>query len=164
LNVAKHLDRLSAKLVADTSKECLVVLGYPKGIKYTNYRGNGRAFLRRLLARWSYGRIVQYIREECAKQGIPFEASDERWSSRTCHRCGSRHTERLTQSLFHCWNCELIYNADFNAAINIGSRFLPAALTREATAGLALAGNDLDEESSEPRSREEVLTATCQPQ
>jgi transposase len=164
LNIAKHYDHLFARLIADASEGCLVVVGYPKGIKYTNYRGNDRAFLRRVLARWSYGRIIRYIKEECAEQGIPFEASDERWSSRTCHRCGSRHTERLTQSLFHCWNCELIYNADFNAAINIGSRFLPSALTRGATAGLAQAGNDLDAESSEPRSREEALTAGCQPQ
>jgi len=105
--------------------EALVVVGYPKGIKYENFKGNGKARLRRTLVRWTYGREICYIREECAKQGIPSEAPDERWSSRTCHRCGSRHTERLTQSIFHCWNCELIYNADYNSSINIGSRFLP---------------------------------------
>ena len=163
LNVAKHFDRLSAKLAADTSQGCLVAVGYPKGIKYTNYKGNQQAFLRRLLARWSYGRIIQYIQEECAERGIRVEVVDEAWSSVTCHRCGSTDTERSTQSLFHCWNCELWYNADVNAAINIGSRFLPEASTRGATVGLAHAGDELDAESSEPRSRREAaLTQPCQ--
>jgi len=156
LNVAKHFDRLSAKLAADMSQGCLVAVGYPKGIKYTNYRGNGKAFLRRLLTRWSYGRVIQYIQEECAERGILVDAADEAWSSVTCHRCGSTDTERFTQSLFHCWSCELWYNADLNAAVNIGSRFLPAALTRKATVGLAQTGDELDAESSEPRSRKEA--------
>lgn len=41
----------------------------------------------------------------------------------TCHRCGSRNTERLRQSTICCYGCGLTYNADFNAAINIGSDF-----------------------------------------
>jgi len=129
-HVAEYFDRLSARLIADTSKNCLVAIGYPKGIKYENYKGNGKAFLRRLLARWSYERIISYIQEECAERGIRMEAPEELSSSMTCHHCGSRNTERINQSVIHCWNCELWYNADFNAAINIGSRFLATPLTR----------------------------------
>jgi transposase len=154
LHISEYYDRLAAKQVAASSQNSLVVVGYPKGIKYDNARGNGKPWQRKHLARWTYGRTVQYIQQECAKQGIPSEASDELWSSRTCHRCGSRRTERLTQSIFHCWNCELIYNADYNAAINIGSRFLPKATTRQATDDLAYAGDEQAREivSCEPRS------------
>jgi transposase len=136
-NVAEYHDRLSAQRVADTSDGCLVTVGYPRGIRNDNPKGNGKAYLRRLLARWSYGRMIRYIREECNERGIRVEVTRENWSSATCHRCGSRDTERTSQSLFHCWNCGLSYNADFNAAINIGSRFLPEAANRKATAGLA---------------------------
>jgi len=136
-HVAEYYDRLSARRVADTSDGCLVAVGYPQGIKYDNPKGNGKAYLRRLLARWSYARMIQYIREECNERGIRVEVTREHWSSATCHRCGSRNTERISQSLFHCRNCELLYNADFNAAINIGSRFLPEAANREAMVGLA---------------------------
>jgi len=136
-HVAEYLDRLTAKELAITSSGCLVAIGYPKGIKYDNYRGNGKPSLRKKLARWSYGRIIRYTTEECAESGIPVEAPKEYWSSMTCHRCGARNTktnpkavERIGQSLFHCWNCELWYNADFNGAVNIGSRFLAAPLTR----------------------------------
>jgi transposase len=142
LHVGEYYDRLAAKQVAAASQNALVVVGYPKGIKYANFRGNGNAWQRKTLAGWTYGRIIRCIQEECAKQGIASEVSDELWSSRTCHRCGSRHTERLTQSVFHCWNCELVYNADYNAAINIGSRFLPTATTRQATDDLAYTRNE----------------------
>jgi transposase len=109
---------------------------------------------RRMLAHWTYGRMIRYLQEECGKVGVSTEAPDERWSSRTCHRCGSRHTERLTQSIFHCWVCELIYNADFNSGINIGSRFLLKATTRQATDDLAYARNEQVREivACEPRS------------
>ena len=154
LHVSEYYDRLAAKQVAASSQNNLVAVGYPKGIKYDNARGNGKPWQRKQLARWTYGRIVRYIQEECTKQGILSEASDELWSSRTCHSCGSRHTERLTQSIFHCWNCELIYNADYNAAINIGSRFLASPLIRQATDDLAYARNEQAREivACEPRS------------
>ena len=142
LHVSEYYDRLAAKQVATTSQNALVVVGYPKGIKYENFKGNGKARLRRTLAHWTYGREIRYIQEECTKVGVPAEAPDEHWSSRTCHRCGSRHTERITQSIFHCWNCELIYNADYNAAINIGSPFLSTATTRRATDDLAYTGDE----------------------
>jgi putative transposase len=154
LHVSEYYDRLAAKHIAATSQNCLVVVGYPKGIKYENFKGNDKAGLRKILARWTYGREIRYIQEECAKVGVPTEAAGERWSSRTCHRCGSRNTERITQSIFHCWNCELIYNADYNAAINIGSRFMPKATTRQATDDLAYARNEQAREivACEPRS------------
>jgi IS605 OrfB family transposase len=152
--VSEYYDRLAAKQVATTSQNALVVVGHPKGIKYENFKGSGKARLRRTLAHWTYGRQIRYIQEECAKLGIPSEAPNERWSSRTCHRCGSRHTERISQSIFHCWNCELIYNADFNGGINIGSPFLPVATTRRATDDLAHAGDEQAREivACKPRS------------
>jgi len=153
-HVSEYYDRLAAKQIAVTSQNCLVAVGYPKGVKYENFKGNDKARLRKVLARWTYGREIRLIQEECAKVGVSTETPDERWSSRTCHRCGSRNTERLTQSIFHCWNCELVYNADFNSSINIGSRFLPKATTRQATDDLAYAGDEQAREivACEPRS------------
>jgi transposase len=154
LHISEQYDRLAAKQIAATSQNCLVAVGYPKGIKYENPKGNGKPRLRKQLARWAYRRMIQHIQQECVKQGILTEAPGELWSSRTCHRCGSSHTERLTQSVFHCWNCELIYNADYNAAINIGSPFLPTAATRRATVVLVYARDEPPREivGREPRS------------
>lgn len=148
---AEYYDRVLAKQIASVSQGCLVVIGYPRGIKYQNYRGNGKRSLRRCLTHWSYERIIRYIREECMERGIQVESKNESWSSLTCHRCGSTDTERASQSLFHCWNCELWYNADFNAAINIGSPFLATPMSRTATVGLTDAGDEQASEACEPR-------------
>jgi len=157
LHVAEYYDRLMAKQIADSSNSMLVAVGYPKLLKYRSaYRGNGKPYLRRLLNGWAYGRAIRFIQEECVEHGIPVRVVDERWTSMTCPRCGSRHTDRPTQSIFHCWDCELIYNADYVGALNIGSRFLPLATTRRATVGLAQAGDELGAEPSEPRNRKEA--------
>jgi len=141
--VAEYFDRLTAKRIAEISSECIVVMGYPKGIKYENYRGNGERELRGLMTRWAYGRIIRYTIEECAERGIKALVSDERWSSRTCHRCSSRNTERLTQSVMHCYKCGLTYNADFNGAINIGSSILAEPRSRWAVVDPALTSDEL---------------------
>jgi len=148
-HVAEYYDRLTAKRVAEISNGCAVAIGYPKGIKYENYRGNGKRKLRRLIARWAYGRIIRYVQEECAERGIVAVASDERWSSKTCHRCGSQNTERLTQSVVHCYECGLTYNADFNGAINIGSSILAMPRSRRAEVDPALTSDELAGKASE---------------
>ncbi len=128
--VAEYYDRLTAKAIAEISGGCLVAIGYPKGIKANNYRGNGKRALRQKLTKWSYGRMTRYIKEECTERGIKAVGPNEQWSSITCHRCGSRDTERPIQSTFACLNCGLIYNADFNSAINIGSSILAGPRSR----------------------------------
>jgi transposase len=67
LHVSEQYDRLAAKQVATTSQNRLVVVGHPKGIKYENPKGNGKPHLRKKLASWAYGRMVQYIQQECTK-------------------------------------------------------------------------------------------------
>ena len=147
--VAEYFDRLAAKRIAEISARCIVAIGYPKWIKYENYRGNGKRGLRRLIARWAYGRIVRYTIEECAERGIKAVEIDERWSSMTCHRCGSRNTERPTQPVIHCYDCGLTYNADFNGAINIGSSILAEPRSRLAEVDPALTSDELAEEVRE---------------
>lgn len=151
--IAAYFDRLTAKQVADISANCLVAVGYPKGLKYRSYSGNGKPRLRRLITGWAYGRAVRFIREKCAERGILAEFADERWTSKTCPRCRSRDTERPRQSLLHCWNCELWYNADYAGAINIGSRFLPMAATQMGAADSPDTGDEQVREivTCEPR-------------
>jgi transposase len=165
LRVAEYYDRLMAKQVAQLSNCMLVAVGYPRLLKYCSaYRGNGKPYLRRLVTGWAYGRAIQFIQEECAERGIPLRVVDERWTSMACPRCGSRNTDRPTQSIFHCWNCQLTYNADYAGALNIGSRFLPVATTRKATEGLAQAGEDSAYKLMSPEAENEPLTARCQRQ
>jgi IS605 OrfB family transposase len=130
--VAEYFDRLSAKTLADMSRGCLLVVGYPKGIKYKNYKGNGKKKLRKALMRWSYTRIIRFIVEERTERGLPTEVVDERWTSKTCWKCHSRHTLRMSQSALFCLDCGMTFNADYNAALNIGLPYLAKAAGRRA--------------------------------
>jgi len=147
--VAEYHDHLTAKLIAKISDGYIVAIGYPKGLRYENYQGNGNRKLRRLMTRWAYRRVIRYVQVKCAERGIKAIQVDERWSSMTCHRCGSRNTERVKQSILACLNCGLIYNADFNGAINIGSSILATPRSRGAVVDPALTSDELAEETSE---------------
>lgn len=160
-HVAEYYDRLDAIRIAELAMQegSMIAVGYPKGVKYDNYRGNRKRKLRRTLqTRFSYGRRIRYMLEECRERGIAAEPVLEAWTSVTCHRCGSDDTWRPTQSLFWCLDCGLQYNADWNAAINIGSVFFAHRLGRRATAGLAQARDELGHNRASLEAENEVLT------
>jgi len=152
-HVAEYFDRLNAKKVAEmaVAKNAMVTIGDPKGIKYENYRGNGKPRLRRMLQQhFPYARRIRLIVEECTERGVRTKSVSEEGTSKRCHRCGSSKTHRPSQSLFWCSDCGLQYNADWNSAINIGSVFLPEALSRRAIEGLAHSGDELTHKSLNP--------------
>lgn len=152
-HVAERYDRLDAIRIAEAclQESSMVAIGYPKNIKYQNYRGNGKPRLRQILQhQFTYGRRIRYIFEECIERGVMIGIASEAWTSKRCHRCNSMDTHRMSQSLLWCLNCGLQYNADWNGAINIGSAFLPAALSRRATVGLAHAGDELAHKPASP--------------
>jgi transposase len=153
-NLARHYDHLMAIKVAKKAEQegSMVVVGYPMGIKYESYRGNGKPKLTKILQqRFPYQRRVQLILGKCHQLGIPPEAVQEAWTSKRCHRCGSLNTRRPSQALFWCLDCGLQYNADWNSAINIGSVFSAKRLSRKATEGLA---HSKDELAHQPTSLE----------
>jgi transposase len=56
----------------------------------------------------------------------------------TCHKCG-QIGERLSQGVFRCPSCNIVYNADLNGGINIAKRFSSYML--ESGASLATPAN-----------------------
>jgi len=160
-HVADYTDRLIAKKVADMAEResAMVVVGYPKEVKYDNYRGNGKPGLRRTMHRhFRYGRRIRYILDECAERGIEAETVFEAWTSKRCHRCSSTNTRRISQALFWCLDCGLHYDADWNAAINIGQLVFAERLGRWATEGLAYAGDELTYKPASPEVRNMLMS------
>jgi IS605 OrfB family transposase len=75
-------------------------------------------------------RIKHYLTYKANCGGIPVEKTDESWTSRTCHPCGS--IGKRVKRLFRCGSCGLEYNADLNASRNVGIRFLDQWLRNRA--------------------------------
>jgi len=125
-HVSEHHDRLDAIRIAKTRlhEGSMMAVGHPKSIKYQNYRGNGKRKRRQLLQRqFTYCRRIPYMFEECVERGVTVRIAFEAWTSKRCHRCNSMNTRRMSQSLLWRLDYGLQYNADWNAAINIGSAF-----------------------------------------
>lgn len=156
----ESFDRLNAIKIADMAEQgsAMLAVGYPRGIKYENYRGNGKPKGRRMLQQhFPYERLTRFIFAECVERGIRAERVLELLTSKRCHRCESMNTRRMGQSLFWCLHCGLQYNADWNAAINIGSVFLPEALNRRAMEGLAYARDELAYQPTSLEVRPDIL-------
>jgi putative transposase len=146
-NFIEDQERKLAKYIATISKESLVAIGYPKGIKYRNYKGNGNKKLRKKLQKWAYNRMIDYISQACEKQGIETIQVKEYNTSKTCSQCQSKDTKRPYKnnySLFKCKNCGKIMNSDVNACYNIARRAIRNKnLGSWALDGHALSADDL---------------------
>lgn len=120
-NVAQCHDWLLANRIASNSDGCIVAIGRTD-YKRRMFKGDMNKQLRKRVHRWAYARIISMAGLKCAERGIRVVEVNERWTSRTCNRCGSTNTKRPTQEQFICKACGLEYDADLNAAHNIASR------------------------------------------
>ncbi len=130
LNFANDFDHKFARDVSGLANQyaedynVTVIIGNLRGFRGSQCRGNGNKILRKITQKWSYARVTGFIKYKCNELGIECVTVSETYTSKTCHRCGSRNTERPTQGLFQCKSCDSEYNADLNAAINIGLKYI----------------------------------------
>jgi putative transposase len=113
------LHKISREIVEEAVVgQACIVLGDLKGIRQ---RSVGRR-MNRIVANMPYFRLSTYIAYKASWAGVPVYKIKEALTSKTCHKCG-QIGERLSQGLFRCPSCNLVYNADLNGAINIAKRF-----------------------------------------
>ena len=75
---------------------------------------------------WAFYQLRQFVAYEAASAGVPVVLVDPAYTSKTCHRCGHRgHRSGLK---FACTRCNVVMDADWNAAMNIAAA--GAAVTR----------------------------------
>ncbi|MGA9100196.1 MAG: transposase [Methanotrichaceae archaeon] len=123
-NVAIYHDWCLAKQVAHYTQGYFVAIGNAR-FNQTNIRGNGNPELRKRVGKWSYSRQRACIALKRAEMGYATKLLDERYTSKTCHECGSKLVLRKWldgSSYILCHDCGLKYDADLNAAHNIALR------------------------------------------
>jgi len=111
------LHKISSHLVKSARPGTVITLGDLKGIRN---KANGKR-LNRILSNMPCYKLTQYITYKALWQGNAVLKMSERWTSKTCHRCG-KIGARPSRGLFKCTHCGLQYNADLNAAINLANR------------------------------------------
>ena len=118
------LHKISRQIVKEAkAQDACIILGDLKGIR-SGVKGRR---MNRIVANMPFFKLSNYISYKASWEGIPVYQVKEAWTSKTCHKCGEIG-ERLSQGLFRCTSCSLVYNADLNGAINISKRFAEQSL------------------------------------
>ncbi len=128
-NINEYYERCLAKSIALQDKDAddlCVCIGSLKHIRDKQHKGNGRKRLRKAINSFSYHRRTAYLQNKYNEIGVKMLVVSEYGTSTTCSYCGSRHTERISQSKLICHDCGKTYDADINGARNIAVRKMGA--------------------------------------
>ena len=74
--------------------------------------------------KWAFERLYQYVKYKAEVRGIDVEQVDPENTSRRCSSCGFTHPDNRESEAFECLKCGYQNHADYNAAKNIGLRYL----------------------------------------
>ena len=73
---------------------------------------------------WAFERLHEYVEYKAKMYGIAVEKADPEHTSRRCSTCGFTHHGNRDREAFECLKCGYENHADYNAAKNIGLRYL----------------------------------------
>lgn len=68
---------------------------------------------------WLYPRVIQRLESLCQENGVLLTKVNPRYTSQTCSCCGIIDKTNRHGEVYHCKNCGLKIDADYNASINI---------------------------------------------
>jgi len=74
--------------------------------------------------KWAFKRLYQYVEYKAKEHGIDVQQVDPENTSRRCSHCGFTHPNNRSGESFACQKCGYENHADYNAAKNIGLRYL----------------------------------------
>ena len=74
--------------------------------------------------KWAFNRLYGYVEYKAAEYGIAVEQVDPENTSCRCSHCGFTHPDNRESDSFECQKCGYENHADYNAAKNIGLRYL----------------------------------------
>jgi len=112
------LHRLSNELVAEARENGCSVIAFEDLTDIRERTGASWGH------KWAFDRLYEYVEYKAAEYGIDVEQVDPENTSRRCSHCGFTHPDNRDGEVFECLKCGYENHADYNAAKNIGLRFL----------------------------------------
>jgi IS605 OrfB family transposase len=79
--------------------------------------------------KWAFKRLYEYVEYKAEARGLTVEQVDPEHTSQRCSECGFTHPNNREGKSFECLKCEYQNDADYNAAKNIGLRYLRGTQT-----------------------------------
>ncbi len=74
--------------------------------------------------KWAFDHLYDYVEYKAEEYGIAVEQIDPENTSRRCSHCGFTNLDNRDGEAFECLKCGYANHADYNAAKNIGLRYL----------------------------------------
>ncbi|KZX48743.1 RNA-guided endonuclease TnpB family protein [Haloarcula sp. K1] len=74
--------------------------------------------------KWAFERLYEYVKYKSELHGIDVAVVDPENTSRRCSHCGFTHPDNRDSEAFVCLKCGYENHADYNAAKNVGLRYL----------------------------------------
>ncbi|QOS12692.1 transposase [Haloferax sp. Atlit-10N] len=111
---------------------------------------------------WAFRRLYEYVSYKAPERGVSVEQVGPNHTSQRCSRtdCGFTHEDNRHGEYFECLKCGYEVNADYNAAKNIGVRYVrkethklrssPKSGSGDAPVDVRLNGGMLNGESHQP--------------
>jgi len=129
-----------SKDIVEKAKETRtqIVLEKLTNIRKSAMRGNGLGRkMRGRLNRWSFGELQKQIDYKAMWEGISVAYVRASNTSKICSQCGYLNKALEYEKCWTCPNCGIQHDRDFNASLNILSRFKEASAVRSSDEGLA---------------------------
>ena len=78
--------------------------------------------------KWAFHRLYEYVTYKAESEGLVVTQINPAYTSHRCSKCGFTHEDNRPnqkgQDEFECLKCEYEVHADYNAAKNIGVKYL----------------------------------------
>jgi putative transposase len=99
-----------------------VVIGDVRDIRHDNDTGSPN---NQKIHQWSYGAVRHLLTYKAERLGIAVELQEERYTSRTCPKCGHRRKSKPQGRVFRCTNkaCRFTWHRDGVGAYNIRQKY-----------------------------------------
>jgi IS605 OrfB family transposase len=119
-----HAHLVSMEIIEIAKKYGVDVIIIEKLRKFRLKKGEGRSKkFNRKFTYWLKGKLEFNLRYKALEHGILVKSVNPAFTSQICNKCGG-FGERFSQkSLFRCFYCGYVANADFNASVNLHKVF-----------------------------------------
>jgi len=112
------LHRISNELVAEARENGCTVIAFEDLTDIRERTGASWGH------KWAFNRLYEYVEYKAEAHGLTVEQVNPKDTSRRCSECGFTHPDNRDGTHFECLKCEYQNDADYNAAKNIGLRYL----------------------------------------
>ena len=112
------LHRISTELVAEAREHECMVIAFEDLTDIRERTGASWGH------KWAFDRLYDYVEYKAEEYGIDVEEVTPENTSRRCSHCGFTHPDNRDGEEFECQKCGYENHADYNAAKNIGLRYL----------------------------------------